>query len=228
MFNQKSIVLVFIDHSGITFFGGSLTEMVVVIVPETIIRDMEVLSKDGLYSLIKDWVKKYNLIGSQIVMIFSETMYFEKIFVQTEQSQVETDILIFFEMVPYESIWSKVYPEKGGKRAIAVSRAFYEGLHQGFLLQGLPTKAVIPSFVLGDFEKQHSLDHKLATHILENLDRLCKMSLLDTHESNVIRPEAPISISSDQGKKKSTLPMLLSVFGLLLLVLGIVVYLQYR
>ncbi len=228
MFNQKSVLVLFIDRMGIQLFGGILQSIVSLQIPETIVKDWEVISKDGLYTLIKQWVKQYSLSGSQIVFVLSESVYCEKQFSVIEHSQVETDILKFFDMVPYESIWSKVYPTKNGKRAIAISKGFYDGLHQGFILQGLPTKTIIPSFALGQHEKKRAMDAALYSYIIENVEQLSKFSILDAQESN----STPASIShtsvQDASKKKSSLPLLLSVFGFLLLALGIVVYLQYR
>lgn len=229
MFNQKTNIILFIDRSGVGLFGGNLTQIVGLQIPSTIIMDMEIVSKDGLYSLIKQWVKQYNLIGSHIVMIFSESTYFEKIFSISEQSQVETDILKFFEMVPYDSIWSKVYPHEKGKRAVAINKLFYEGLHQGFLLQGLPTKTVIPAFALGALGKKRILDKELYDYVIANVDTLSKYSLLDPQD---ISSTLPVTVSTPGGagsaKKKSNLPLLVGVFAILLLVLGVVVFLQYR
>lgn len=228
MFNQKSLLVLFIDRIGIQMFGGTLQSIATVQIPKTIVKDWEVISKDSLYSLIKQWVKQYSLSGSQIVFVFSDTVYLEKQFLMSEQSQVETEILKFFDMVPYESIWSKVYPMKNGKRAIALNKGFYDGIHQGFLLQGLPTRTIIPAFALGQYEKAHILDRALYTYIIENIDQLSKFSVLDAQESSVSMTTASAATPSDSSKKKSSLPLLLSIFGFLLLALGAVVYFQYR
>lgn len=228
MFNQKSILLVFIDRLGIQLYGGNLQSIISVQIPDSIIHDLEIVSRDSLYSLIKQWVKQYSIVGSQIVFIFSESMYVDKIFVISQQSQIETDILKYFELVPYESIWSKVFPAKNGKRAVAFNKALYEGIHQGFLLQGLPTKCVIPAFALGEFETQHTLDLKMASYVLENLVELSKLSLIDGQDSSIVYSSPPSAGATETDKKKSSLPMLLSIFGVLLLVLGVVAYIQFR
>lgn len=228
MFNQKSILVIFIDRLGIQIYGGSLPTIVSVQIPSSVVFDMEIISKDSLYSLIKQWVKQFSLTGSQIVFVFSETVYMEKIFSVAEQPQIETEILKFFDMVPYETIWSKVYPDKNGKRAIAISKGFYDGIHQGFLLQGLPTKSIIPAFALGQYEKKKALDVELFSYIIENVDQLSKYSILDAQESNLTPPSNSSFSQQNSTKKKSSLPLLLSVFGFLLLALGIVVYLQYQ
>ncbi len=228
MFNQKSLLVIFIDRLGIQLYGTGMTSMVTLQIPENIIKDLEVISKDALYTLIKQWVKQYGLSGFQIIFIFSESVYMEKQFITSDQTQIETDILKFFDMVPYESIWSKVYPMKNGKRAVAISKTFYEGIRQGFLLQGIPTKTVIPAFALGQYDKKRAMDSVLYSYVLDNIEQLSKFSIADVQELNNTTSNLPLTPSSDPSKKKSSLPLLLSVFGFLLLVLGIIVYLQYR
>lgn len=209
-------------------YGGGAPGIITVQIPNTIVSDFEILSKDGLYSLIKQWVKQYGLVGSQIVFIFSESVYFEKIFLASEFPQMETQILKFFDMVPYELIWSKVYPIKNGKRAIAFNKAFFDGMHQGFLLQGLPVKSIIPAFALGQYEKEHALNVPLATYITEHLDQLSKFNILDSFEYSAPSTNISTGDVNSPSTKKSSLPLLLSVFGFLLLALSVVVYLQYR
>jgi hypothetical protein len=96
MFNQKSIILLFVDRNRFQICGGNLTGVITLDVPEAIMRDLDVAGKDGLYTLIKQWMKQYNVIGTQLVLIFSESSYFEKVFAPGEHTQVETDVLKFF------------------------------------------------------------------------------------------------------------------------------------
>jgi len=223
MFNQRAILILFINRNRFQLFGGNLTGIITLDVPATIVRDMEVLQKDGLYTLIKQWVKQYALTGSQLVIVFSSSTYFEKVFPSSENEQMEHDILKFFDSVPYESTWTKVYPAEKGKRAVACNRTFYETLHQGFSLQGLPTKAVIPAFALGALSGKSALDGELIQFILKNLDTLTRESLIDTEELGFTAP-----VQSNQQtapvKKKSNLPLLLGVFGILILILIITIF----
>jgi hypothetical protein len=170
MFNQKTILILFIERNRFQFFGGTLTSVVTIDVPETIIRDFDVIQKDGFYTLIKQWVRQYNLALSELIIVYSDASYFEKLFVSTENPQNETDILKFFDTIPFESIWTKVYPTPTGKRALGVNKSLYEAIHQGFSLQGVSTRAVLPAFTLGTFSTAHSLDAAMAGYIIKNID----------------------------------------------------------
>ena len=203
--------------------GGSLPSIITLDVPDVLIHDLEVVGKDAFYSLIKQWVKQYNIVGSQLIIIFSTSSYFEKIFSPSEQTQVETDVLKFFDTVPLESIWTKVYTFDKGKRAVAISKTLYETIHQGFSLQGLPTKAVLPAFALGQMSSKRVLDAEMIHFVVNEIDSLGRQSLLDTQELSVLSPQEKAVQATNVPKKSSQLPMLLGVFGVLIVILVVVI-----
>jgi hypothetical protein len=225
MFNQKYIIL-FIDRNRFQFYGGNLTGIVTVEIPQIVLSDLDVLRKDDLYTLIKQCVKQYALLGSQLIMVFSEATYFEKIFPPGDEAQTDSDILKFFDSIPYESIWTKVYQTDKGKRAVAVNRALYEALHQGFMLQGLVTKALLPACVLGQLSRKRILDKPLADYILNTVDVLTKQSLLDAQEIETSGLQG--GTQSAANPKKATLPLLLGAFGVLIVILAIAAITQLR
>jgi hypothetical protein len=224
MFSQKSILILFINRNTFQLFGGNLTGIVTIEVPESILRDGDVIVADGAYTLIKQMVKQYVLTGSQLFIVLSDLMYYEKTFSLVQSTQLENDVLNFFNVVPCESLLTKVYDIEKGKRAVAVNKILYETIRQGFALQGIPTKAIIPACVLGAVGGKHALDAAMAGEILRNVDNLTKQSLLDAGEANVSESQ-PEEVSSST-KKKSQLPLLLGAFGVLIVILVVVVLMQ--
>lgn len=225
MFNQKYIIL-FIDRAQIQLYGGNLTGIVTIEIPETILNDGDILRKDDLYTLIKQCVKQYALTSGQLIMVLSEALYFEKIFFSADTPQTESDILKFFDSIPYDSVWTKVYQTEKGKHAVAVNKVLYEAFHQGFLLQGLSTKALVPSSVLGQIGAKRVLDKPMAEYILGNVEAVTKQSLLDAQELGLSTPQE--KLDANKNKPKSNIGLLLGVFGVLLVVLIIVVLTQLR
>jgi hypothetical protein len=223
MFNQKYIIL-FIDRGRMQLFGGNLTGIVTIEIPPAIFSDLDVIRRDDLYTLIKQCVKQYNLTGSSLIMVLSEATYFEKLFPPGDNSEIDSTILKFFDTVPYEAVWTRVYQTEKGKRAIAINKSLYEAFHQGFTLQGLSTKALLPSCVLGQMSVKRTLDKQLADYIVNSIDSLAKQSLLD--ESEASQSSVPGEIELPASKKKSNVPLLLGVFGVLLIILIVVVLTQ--
>jgi hypothetical protein len=119
-----------------------------------------------------------------------------------------------------------VYSTEKGKRAVAINKALYEAIHQGFSLQGLSTKAVIPAFALNQLSGRHALDVEVSDYIIKNLDSLMKMSLLDSQELAVSAPQEKKE-ESIAPKKNSSLAKLLMVFGVLVVILAVVIAMQY-
>jgi hypothetical protein len=222
MFNQKYIIL-FLSRGSIQLYGGNLTGIVTIEIPQAIFNDVDILRKDDLYTLIKQCVKQYALVG-QLIIVLSQEIYFEKLFVPPDNPQTESDILKFFDAIPYEATWTKVYQTEKGKRAVAVNKVVYEAFHQGFILQGLSTKAVIPAFILGQMETKKVLDKPLAEYVLGNIEILAKQGLLDTQEIGSVSSQN--DTMTDANKPKSKLPLLLGAFGVLIFVLFIVIATQ--
>jgi hypothetical protein len=224
MFNQKAIIILFINRNTFQLFGGSLTGIVTIQVPETILKDGDMLSADGAYTLIKQVVKQYQLSSSQLLIILSDLSYFEKTFPLSQSATLEDDILNFFNVVPHESIITKVYDFDKGKRAVVMNKLFYETLKQGFALQGISIKAVVPSCVIPSAKGNYTLTLPLANEMMRTAEYLSKQSLLDAQDvsQQVIRPE---EITANP-KKKSQLPLLLGIFGVLITILIVVVLMQ--
>jgi hypothetical protein len=224
MFNQRIIIL-YINQNTFQIIGGNLSGIITIQLPDSVIRDTEVINKDGLYTLIKQWVKQYMLAGTQLIVILSEVSYFEKIFSSAESTQVESDILKFFDVVPYESLLTKVYPHEKGKRAVAINKSLYEAIQQGFSLQGVSVKGVIPGFTLGKFSVNRSLDAETASFIFKNLDSLIKQNVFEAQELNppVVVPQETDTTGS---KQKKRLPFLLGIFAVLIALLAVLVVTQ--
>jgi len=227
MFNQKTIIILFVDRNRFQLYGGNLTGIVTLDIPETLMSDLDVVGRDGFYTFIKQLVKQYNIMGSQLVLVLSEATYFEKMFSMTERAQIETDVLKFFDMVPFETIWTKVYATEKGKRAVAINKTLYEAIHQGFSLQGLPTKAVIPAFALGSYSSKRIMDHELGEYVMKNLDSLIKQSLLDSQELSLVVPQEKKE-ERVVSKKSSNLPLLVGVLAVIFIILVIVIIMQFN
>jgi hypothetical protein len=228
MFNQRSIIILFLNRNSFQFYGGNLSGIVSIEIPQTVLLDLDVLRKDDLYTIIKQCVKQYALMGTQLIVVLSDLAYFEKTFALSDKDLMDTDILKFFDAVPYDSIWTKVYSMEKGKRAVGVNKALCETLQQGFSLQGVSIKAFIPSFALGQLSTKHTLDKELAAYIMRNFDNLVKQSLFDPLELGIAPSQEKAEEGSPATRKKSSLPLLLGIFGALIAILAIVVIMQFR
>jgi len=219
MFNQKIIAL-FIHRNTFQFFGGAISGVFTVEVPSTVLRDIDVVNKDALYILIKQWVTEHALSDGHIVIVLSDADYFEKIISAKESVQMESDVLKFFDSIPFESSLTKVYPHEQGKRAIAVNNVLCETLSAGFALQGVNVKGIVPAFVLGEQKAKHSMDAEMAQYIMKNMDMYLKQNMMNHHDVHTHDVQyAKTESTTVPPKQKSKLPMLLGVFGVLIAIM---------
>ncbi len=223
MFNKKSIIVLFIDRNRFQFYGGSLSGIETLDVPEAQMHDLDIVNRDSFYTLVKQWVKQHALVGAQLILIFAETSYFEKVFSSKEPAELETEIIKFFDTVPFETSITKVYDAPNGKRPVAINKTLYEAIRQGFLLQGLSTRGVLPVSSLGPQGLKRALDRDMGEYVLKNLDTLMRQSIAEAGDltGGIVHKSEEHAVVQ---KKKSSLPLLLSIFGVLLVVLVVFIF----
>lgn len=224
MFSQSTGVI-FINRNALQLFSPNLSSVVTCVFPEALVHDLDIMNKDNFYTLIKQWVKQYNLSGLSVIVVLSEETYFEKLFSTVNQPQLETDILKFFDSVPFESIKTKIFDSPKDKHAIVVNKTWLDTIQQGLVLQGFSIRAVVPAFALGKLSTKRVLDKEVVEYVTRNADALTKQTIIDVADNQEIEMKP---VGSPAPQKNKNLPVLLGVFGALLLILVIVFVLQFR
>lgn len=218
MFNRKTILVLFVDRNVFQFYGANLPGVVSLEIPITLLRDLEVVNVNEFYTFIKQFIKAKLLVDVQLVIIFSERSYFQKTIATSDAMQLETTVIQFFDSVPFESTLTRVYDGNAGKWAIATNKSMYEAIRQAFFLQGIITRAALPIFTLADHGTKNSLDPSMGEYVIRNIDALLRLSMTD-----------PVDVTKElpkEQKKKTNLPLLLGVFGVLIVIL-IIMVVQY-
>ncbi len=227
MFNQKSIIVLYIDRGRLMFFGGNLSGVVTLDLPAAIARDLEIVNRDALYTFIKQWMKQVNLAPCELFVVIAESTYFEKIIPNGDVVQIETEAIRFFDTVPFESIWAKVYPAQTARRAIAINKTYIDAVCQAFALQGFTTRAVVPVFTLGEIAKRRVFDGAVGQYVLRSVDALSKYNIIEPEQTpSAADQPAPAGEKSTKRPKNTSLPFLLGAFGFLIVVLVILVITQ--
>lgn len=223
MFGQSgSTLIVFVDRSRLQFYGGRLSSVLSLDIPPAILHDLEVVNKDALYTLVNQWLKQNNLGGNQLFIVLSPTTYFEKQITSQTETEQETEILKFYDTVPFEEMTTKVLSQDGGKRAVAANSEFLEAIRHAFALQGLRVVGVIPAFVLGSLAAKRWLDAEMGAFVLKHLEALRLQNILELSEPG----QMPVVVQRETPNSKSNprLMMMVGVFGVLLLILIVVIF----
>lgn len=223
MFGQKNWMVILVNRAGLQIFNEGENVIQSLPLPSTIIDNLEVINKDALYTLITDWIKQKTYIDTSIIWILSPELCFTHIITSTDQDKMDSETLQFLDTVPFEEVLSRTYSTLSGKQLIATNKALVSALIQGFALHGYSTQFVIPGQIV-----------QLDTAITPDLARALHKRSNELEKENLIlpttlEPKEPVYTSitaSPPAKPKSSLPLLLTIFGILVAILGFVLYLN--
>lgn len=226
MFGQKfSIVVVFVDRNRLQFYGGGLPAVLALDLPLTLAKDLEIINRDALYTLVNQWLKQNNLGGAQLFLVLSPQTYFEKMITATGESEQETEILAFFDSVPFEELSTKVLTIDTKKIAVAINKDFIEAIRHAFMLQGLHVVSVIPAVLLGSLASKRWLDAEMGSYILKHYETLRGQNIVDLDEpmamANGPAPRVPTS------KNNPRLMIMVGILGVLLLVFIFIAFVRH-
>ena len=222
MLGQKKLLIVKVNRAELTIFDGQVERKMSL--PVEVVMDMEVKDKDALYNLVKDFVKEIDH-ELEIVWIFEEEVCFEKMITPTEGVDSESEVLKFLELLPFAETYNRVYESKeGNKKVVAINKSFYDALRKAFAVQGFETRIEIPVTMMpGEWSKEKSIKSifiALVRHLAEaGKLRLAELTAESIHEEK--------ELPRDKEGSKSQLKLLLTVFVILLGLLGVVIYLTY-
>jgi hypothetical protein len=222
MFGQKNRFIALIGRSSLHIFGDGDNAVQILPLPATIVSNIEVLNKDDLYTLITDWTKQKTYQNTEIIWILSSEICFTHVIENIDQEKIDSETLQFLDTVPFENVISNSYSTSTGKQIIATNQDLVNTFIQGFALHGYVTQSVIPDSVVG-ISSVLTVDNAKA--ILRRANELKKESMIATNSEVKRSYTPPPVIGSVEPKPKSSLPLLLSVFvGLLVVLVAVIVY----
>ncbi len=218
-----SIVVVFVDRNRLQFYGSKLPAILALEIPGTISRDLDILNKDEFYTLVNQWVKQNNLSGAQLLFVLSPMIYFEQVVTSTEESRQETEILSFYNSVPFEELATRVLMISGRKHAIAVNRDFVESIRHAFMLQGYHVAAVVPAVILGSLSVKRWMDAEMGAYILKHIDTIVGQNIVESEDQDVTTPAS----SQPTEKNNPRLMIMVSILGILLFALIVFIFVRH-
>ena len=223
MFGQKNWLTILVSRGKLDIFGEGDNVVQTLPLPATIIDNLEILNKDALYTLITDWTKQKAYQDTEITWILSPDLCFTHTLTSTDQDKIDSETLQFLDTVPFEEIVSRTYNTIPGRLLVATNQSLINALIHGFSLHGYSTQSVIPAQVIGI---ESELTPDLARSTRKRAAELKKESLIIPTLS-ASKPTQPTLVTdTSTSKPKSSLPLLLSVFFILVAILGIVLYLN--
>lgn len=228
MFGQNARpIIVYIDRNRLQFYGGGLSSIAAMDLPPAIVMDLEVVNRDGLYTLVNQWMKQNALGGNQLFFVLSPAIYFEKVIASISDTEQETEILKFYDMVPFEELLTKVISAGPvtPKHAFATNSAYIEALRHAFLLQGLRVVGVVPAMLLGSLAAKRWMDAEMGAYVVKHFDELRNQTVVASDDSQLAIQTA--NTAGPTSANNPRLMILVSIFGVLLLSLIIFFFVRH-
>jgi len=207
--------ILYIDGNRAFYFEQSMSSPVALDITSDIVSNLEAIDKKKLDLLIHTFIKNYKLQPTNIAIMLSTRMTFDKDFPHGS-IEIDKNIEEFLELVPFEEILSKKIPFSGKTKVVAANREFCDALKSSFVNSGFIVSGIYPlSLCLGAIpELQSNMDLNL---IVNKLPVIKEFNLQPVAESFAKVPEK-------EKPNKTRLMMLAGVFGFLILVLVFVLY----
>jgi hypothetical protein len=246
MFKAHPIVI-YIDRSGFSLYQDTLPNIARFHFTPDLIRHSDVLSKDQVVSLISTFITLNKIVGSSLVVILSDDIIYVKdlpvpqkpnpsvqVASQKQQEVVDDktqqdEVQKFLEIVPFEDVLAKVIKTTNLNRIVAVNNDLVATIAGAFVDKGSNLEGVIPAFMYGQ-SFSNGLTQNSSKTVLENGENFKAGNLLTNQEkvslAQTFMGDLKLSAVTVENKKpKNTRQyILIGVFGLLLVVLGIVSY----
>lgn len=224
MLGQHNWLVIMVTRNSLQIVGLGEDKVQTLPIPPNIMNNMEIIYKDGLYTLITDWLKQRVYANTGIIWLLSPDICFEHTLSTGESSKVDSEMLQFLDSVPFEDILSRVYKPLEWRQIVAVNKDLVMTLIQAFSLHGYSTKVVVPS---RQVQAESTLTPEIAHLAIKHAAELERESLVSAPNPIEYKPISSPGQAPESPKPKSSLPLLLGVFGVLLAILGIVLYLNH-
>lgn len=219
---QDSESVLFLDKNRIFVYDGNgITKLDI---PTTIIRDIDVVDKSGLDSLLDTLIKSKKLAPGKLWIILSDTICFSRDFTEVDPVKLEVQIKDFLEAVPFDQIVSKKYRSQTGVRIIASNYEFLEAVGEIFERDGFGVEGIIPSAIFPGYNTKKILDSDFAKYILASRNVMRQGNMLQKVEA----PKPAVTETTEPKKKSTLLPYLLIGFGVLIAILIAVLFIRMR
>ncbi|MFH1832601.1 MAG: hypothetical protein ABH816_00340 [Candidatus Levyibacteriota bacterium] len=216
--SKKSTAVLYIEGNRVIFYGGNVSQMLSLDIPLEIVSDVEVLDKEKLFSLISAFVQSNKIEASNLLILLSTMVTFEKDFQEAVLEDLEEEIQKFIDLVPFQDIDSKKIMIGKKCKIVAINKEFCEAFKNAFERLGFSITAVVPTSVLQETipELSSNLDLNL---VLNKVEFIKQFSILTKQETRKAVKE------ETQKKEKSKKTLVLSVVvGLSLVVLIVLIF----
>jgi len=209
-------LVVYIDRNAAYFYGGVFESVVSVKLPATMVKDLEIVDRKALISLLTTSVKVTGAANRLVVVFSDQILSFKEYPANTNKGDLPALEKDFLGSVPFNSVSGKLISTQKGYQGVAVNSDLANIFIDVMESKGFKLDIAVPGFVTGlDFRS--GLTEKIAKEVLSKREELSVHSLMGQHSVPV--PVPVQNVGPAKPKQKSSMPILLGVFAVLIVIL---------
>lgn len=227
--NKDKLLIVYFSEKGLSFFLHSSQQTLPLSFPETVFGDLEIKDKAQFVNTLESFLKQNKILDLNIIMLLSPELCLSHRFANNN-SQLNHDISLFVESVPFEKVASLNLTDINKQNEIITIATNQEmltivaeilGKYNNSLLHVISHQALN---ILGLPEDKISFDQSVIEFVFDVYPQLKNYSF--PLEERVVQPiETATKINPNPTQPKANnfrMILLVSIFVILLLVLGLV------
>ena len=213
--NFKGVLL--LRRDGFDFYEDKSGRILSFPFSNSVVNSLEIINPEEFKNQIKAFIEINKFLPADLMIILSADVLFEKD-IQTQDPNVQSqETSEFLDIIPFESISTKLLPGKLGLRVIAVNKNLIDTLSSSFKELGFLIEGIVPYETVEGFEGIYSLNNEISKSIIKQFDSLKNASFEFENE----RKSIPQTESHTNKSNESRLRFyaMLGIFGVLLLIL---------
>lgn len=225
----KNRALIFIHKDKFEYYDQVQSKIFQFVFQPTVFQDLELVDSEQLNLQLKTFITTNKLAPASILFIISDAIIFEKVFVLTPATNKDLEIQKFLENIPFEHVSYKVINSEKNYKVLAINKELYSSLQFSFESLAFKSLGVIPQSSLGDIYKTtQNLNTDVIKNVMTRFDILQKETFIQEEAKQITQTSEeqnftdPVNLAKPA--KRYRLPVLISVFVLLIGVLSFVVY----
>lgn len=204
----------FVTMGKVFIFHPSFKNPLEIVIPDTIIKDLEIKKTAELEKLITECVQQNKIAAGPVYLILSPDATIEKTIPTTTSENLKMQIEEYVKLAPFNHVGFTTVTSGKDTYLILVNRELFEGFQDILERLGFHVSAVTPAKTLG--LGSASFNSQVGNEILRKSQFVFQNSFTSDPERMV---QAQNNLSSDPRRNKKLL-LLLIALGLLILVLG--------
>lgn len=227
----KTKAVIYLRRDGIDYFVSDRPDLLHLKFPPEAVVDVEIIDREQLVTALDNFIITNKLAPSRLTILLSDAILFQKDIPITTDVETEAQIKAFISNVPFEHVGSITVVIDKNKRVIATNCDLYSIIQTIFEKHNFQMALIaVPesfdkNFVVGDHV---TVDQ--AHVIFQKMDSFKPTDNFLEQPKQVVDNKSNFVPAATPKKKpaKSTLPLLLPLFGVLLAILGVVYYMQTK